>query len=123
MIPVLDQILKKQSNRAGGAVDAMYTALMIVAIPVFFLVLMWAVVAVYRIWAPDMPEPISDEALMMRYRAASSVEAQSAALPVGVRSENMRKAYRARSVRYEYEAGRSGGIPVRWIEDLWGRRN
>jgi hypothetical protein len=101
----------------------MYLTLAILAAPMLFFMLIWAVVTAYRIYFPEKPLPFEQDPMMVRRR----VTATGRSVAVGVREIREDQRMRQRAVArtsYHYAGGLSlEGLPEDWMEDLWVRRN
>ncbi len=99
-----------------------YVLFVVIAVPVLFFMLTWAVVTVYRLVFPDEPIPSEHDPVVVRQNATSRGEYVS----VGAREIREDRRYYLRAhppASYLYVHGESEGVPEIWTEDLWRRRN
>ncbi len=99
-----------------------YVLFAVIAVPVLFFMLTWAVVTVYRLVFPDEPIPSEHDPVVVRQNATSRGEY----VPVGAREIREDRRYYLRAhppAPYLYVYGESEGLPELWTEDLWRRRN
>lgn len=102
--------------------SVVYVILAVVAVPVLFFMLTWAVVTVCRLVFPEEPVPAEHDPVLVRQEAAL----QGAYVPVGAREIREDRRYHLRAyppAPYRYVHGVSEGLPEIWAEDLWRRRN
>lgn len=101
----------------------MFVLLAIVAAPILFFMLAWVAATAYRLYFPDRPLPLAEDAVALRRRRA----ALGGHVPVGVREirEDQRRYLRQQArALYHYAGSASAeGLPPAWKEDLWRRRN
>lgn len=99
-----------------------YLVFLVIAIPVVFFMLTWAVVTAGRLLFPEQPQPLARDPVRIRQRATAG----GVSVPVGVREirEDQRLSRQGPATApYLYAYGASEGLPERWREDLWQRRN
>lgn len=90
--------------------------------PLLVLLLAWVGATVYRLYHPEQALPFEEDPVVKRERAA----AEGTAVPVGVReirADQRRHRRQSDATEYHYAWGGSEGVPERWREDLWRRRN
>jgi len=95
----------------------MVTIFAVVAVPIFFFMLTWVIVTVYRICFPEEPLSFEQDPLLVRHQAHAG-----AGVLVGARDihqDQQRRPYKAAAYTY----GNSDGLPEVWVADLWQRRN
>jgi hypothetical protein len=101
----------------------MYLILAILAAPLLFFMIIWALVTAYRIYFPEKPLPFEKAPVMMRRQA----RAAGHSMPVGVREirADQRDRYRVPAApSYNYTDGFAPeGLPADWKDELWLRRN
>lgn len=100
----------------------LYLIFLIVAVPVFFFMLTWAIVTACRLLFPEQPLPPERDPVVIRKHAAS----EGVSVPVGVREIREDQRHQRQTVPptpYIYAYGSSDGFPDSWQEDLWRRRN
>lgn len=104
-------------------VAALVTALFFVAVPVILLILIWAVLTTLRICFPDKVQSLDDNP--WQFGALLEETKREPAL-VGSHEirEGQRRTQREQAVSpYSYHDGLSEGLPARWLDDVWLRRN
>ena len=92
------------------------------AIPIFFLLMVWVTVTAYRILVPEKTREADADPVAVRQKAA----AEGRSVPVGAREiREDQRAARTPYARapYHYALGDSDGLPEAWREDLWRRCN
>lgn len=94
----------------------------LVAVPIAFCMLTWAVATIYRLYVPEPPAPNESGRLV---RLAPSLKPINMAVAVGVREikENQRRQFSSSAAHYSFSNGLSNGVPTDWVEDVWRRRN
>ena len=94
----------------------------VIAVPVLFFMLTWAVVTVYRLVFAEAPVVSEHDPVVVRQNATTEGEY----VPVGAREIREDRRYYLRvhpPAPYLYLHGESEGVPEIWTEDLWRRRN
>lgn len=100
----------------------MYLVFVLVAAPLFFFVMTWTAVTVYRIWFPEEPLPPERDPLIMREVARRAGES----MPVGAREirEDQRRHRRVGAgTAYQWVGAPRAQVPEAWAEDVYQRRN
>ena len=100
----------------------MYFFLALVAIPIVFCMLAWALVTVHRLCLPHRSFRYRAEPLLLRPRG--TVVRMPVAVGVREIREHQRRVLEAQpAIHYSYGNGLSHGVPECWIEDLRQRCN
>lgn len=98
------------------------TVLVFIAVPALFFLVVWALVAFFRLRFPERPRPLPREAVRLNRETTSPGPGVPVRLQE-IREDQRRALHEQTTLRYHYASGESEGLPAAWIENLWQRRN